>query len=309
MNLLGVIFITISICSGVIKGYCGKSLGTYAHSVTDSAKLNFIRMIFCTIISLIVVTVQGNFSHIISVTPATLIVSALSALSTCIFIISWLMAVRGSAYMLVSVFTNLGVIVPISLSAIFFGQTISLYQIAGIVILLVAIWLMLGYNKGLNGGFTVKDFIMLLVCGVANGLADFFIGSTEKLGVAFNNAFSLGNAHIDDTVFSFYMYLFSFILLIGYTAFSSVTTHKAQIKIDKKIIIYLIVMAIFLFVNTYFKSLAGRLLTSAQLFSINTGGSLVLSSIMASIMFREKPTIKSTIGIALTFVALFFLKS
>lgn len=309
MNLLGILFIVISICGGVVKGYCGKSLGTYAHSITDSAMLNFIRMAFCTVISLIVVTLQGNFFHIISVTTATLIISALSALSTCIFIISWLMAVRGSAYMLVSVFTNLGVVVPISLSAVFFGQTIGLNQILGIVILLLAIWLMLGYSKSVTGAFTVKDFFMLLVCGIANGLSDFFIGNTERLGIWLKTTFSLNDAHIDDTVYSFYMYLFSFIILIGYTSFSSVTKHKAQIKIDKKIIIYLIVMAIFLFVNTYFKSLAGRLLTSAQLFSVNTGGSLILSSLMASVMFREKPTLKSVIGIALTFVALFFLKA
>lgn len=308
MNLLGLLFITISVFGGTIKGFCGKNLGTYAHSVTDSAKLNCIRMIFCTIVSLIVICFQGNLNHITSVTTVTLIIASFASVFTCIFIISWLMSVRGSAYMLVSVFLNLGVIVPIFLSAIFFGQTITLKEIIGIVILLVAIWLMLGYNKSLNGGFTLKDFLLLLVCGVANGLCDFLVGSTEKLGNILNTTFSLESAHVDDTAFNFYMYIFSFILLLGYTFFSSKTTHKAQIKIDKKIIVYLVIMAIFLFVNTYFKSLAGRLLTSTQLFSINTGGSLVLASIMASIMFKEKPTVKSTIGIVLTFVSLIFLK-
>ena len=308
MNILGLLFITISVFGGVIKGFCGKNLGTYAHTITDSAKLNCIRMIFCTLVSLVVIIFQGNFSHITSVTTVTLIIAGFASVFSCIFIISWLMSVRGSAYMLVSVFLNLGVIVPIVLSAIFFGQEINFMQICGIAILLVAIWLMLGYNKGLNGGFTVKDFLLLLTCGVANGLCDFFIGSTEKLGNIFKDTLSLESAHVDDTAFNFYMYIFSFVLLFVFTFFSSTTTHKATIKIGKKIILYLIVMAIFLFVNTYFKSLAGRLLTSTQLFSINTGGSLVLSSIMASIMFREKPTIKSTIGIILTFVSLFFLK-
>lgn len=211
--------------------------------------------------------------------------------------------------MLVSVFTNLGVIVPLILCAVFFDEPISIMQIIGIVILLIAIWLMLGYNKGLGGGLTVKDVIMLTVCSVANGLCDFFIGSTSKLGTALGNTFGFKETAVDNTIFNFYMYLLSFIILLAFTGISSVSHHKAEIKINKKILSYMVLMAIFLFVNTYFKSLAGGLLTSSQLFSINTGGSLVLASIMASIMFKEVPNLKSIIGIILTFVALFMLKS
>lgn len=309
MNLLGLLFITISIFSGVIKGYCGKSVGTYAHTITDSSKLNVLRMALCTVISLAVLSLQGNFLNLFSISPITFIISFCAAAASTVFIISWLMAVRGSAYMLVSVFTNLGVIVPLILCAVFFDEPISIMQIIGIVILLIAIWLMLGYNKGLGGGLTVKDVIMLTVCSVANGLCDFFIGSTSKLGTALGNTFGFKETAVDNTIFNFYMYLLSFIILLAFTGISSVSHHKAEIKINKKILSYMVLMAIFLFLNTYFKSLAGGLLTSSQLFSINTGGSLVLASIMASIMFKEVPNLKSIIGIILTFVALFMLKS
>lgn len=309
MNLLGMLFITLSVMGGVIKGYCGKSVGTYAHTITDSAKLNFIRMVLCTAISLAVLSLQGNFMKLFTVSPVALIISLCAATASTIFIISWLMAVRGSAYMLVSVFTNLGVIVPIVLSALFFGDPIGINQILGLLILLVAIWLMLGYNKGLGGGLKVKDVILLTVCSIANGVCDFFIGSTARLGESLGTAFGITDISVDKTVFNFYMYLFSFIILFAFTGISSVAHHKAEIKITGKILRYMVLMAIFLFVNTYFKSLAGGLLTSSQLFSFNTGGGLVLATLMASIMFREKPTLKSIIGIILTFVALFVLKS
>lgn len=309
MNLLGLLFIVIAIFGGVVKGYCGKSVGTYAHTITDSAKLNFVRMMLCTAISLIVLILQGNFMKLFSISAVTLIISFLASVASTVFLISWLMAVRGSAYMLVSVFTNLGVIVPIILSAVFFNEPIGINQILGIIILIVAIWLMLGYNKGVSGGLTVKDFIMLFVCGIANGLCDFIIGSTSKLGSAFGKMLGTTEVAVDNTVFNCFMYLFSFIILFAFTGVSSVAHHKAEIKIDKKIFKYMILMAIFLFVNTYFKSLAGELLTSTQLFSINTGGSLVLASVMASIMFREKPNLKSVIGIILTFISLFVLKA
>lgn len=309
MNLLGLLYISIAIFSGVVKGYCGKSVGTYAHTVTDSTKLNFIRMALCTAISLAVLSLQGNFLKLFSLSSVTLVISLCTAAASTIFIITWLLAVRGSAYMLVSVFTNLGVIVPIILCAVFFNETISISQIIGILVLLVAIWLMLGYNKGVSGGLTVKDLILLTVCSISNGVCDFFIGKTAKLGEVFGNVFGTAETTVDNTVFNFYMYLFSFIILLVFTGISSVAHHKAEIKITKKIIGYMVLMAVFLFVNTYFKSLAGGLLTSSQLFSINTGGGLVLASIMASIMFKEMPTLKSVLGIVLTFIALFMLKS
>ncbi len=305
MNLLGLLFITISVSAGVAKGYCGKRIGTYAETITDSAKLNVLRMILCSAITVVVIAFQGNLKNILSVSPLTLIVSALCALSMSIFIIAWLMAVRGTAYMLVNVFLNLGVIIPIALGTIVFDESIGIKQIIGILILLVAIWLMLGYNKQLNSKFTFKNFLVLLACGIFNGLSDFFLGSTSKISDKFGGG-DLGV--IDTTVFSLFLYLFSFILLLGYTLTAHVAHHKAKIKINKRIVITMSLMAAFLFINTYFKSLAGANLTSFVLFSTNTGLSLVFASIMAAYALKEHPNLKSIIGIVLTFIALFFLK-
>lgn len=305
MDLLGLLFITVSVFAGVAKGYCGKRIGTYAETITDSAKLNVLRMILCSVITVAVIAFQGNIENIFNASPLTLIVSALCAFSMSVFIIAWLMAVRGTAYMLVNVFLNLGVIIPITLGTILFGEEVGVKQIIGILILLVAIWLMLGYNKQLNAKFTFKNFLVLAVCGIFNGLSDFFLGSTSKISNTFGGE-KLGV--IDTTVFSFFLYLFSFILLLGYTTTANFAKHKAKIKINKKIVITMTLMAAFLFINTYFKSLAGARLTSFELFSTNTGFSLVFASIMAAFMLKEHPNLKSVIGIVLTFVALFFLK-
>jgi multidrug transporter EmrE-like cation transporter len=76
------------------------------------------------------------------------------------------------------------------------------------------------------------------------------------------------------------------------------------INIVKPIIIYVVVMAICLFLNSYFKTTAAKYLNAAQLYPINYGGSLILSMLMSTIIFKEKLNLKCIIGVLLSFVAL-----
>ena len=63
-------------------------------------------------------------------------------------------------------------------------------------------------------------------------------------------------------------------------------------------------MSVCLFANSYFKTLAAGILPSAKLYPLNQGASLILSSFMSMIFFKEKMTGKCIIGIILSFIAL-----
>jgi uncharacterized membrane protein len=63
-------------------------------------------------------------------------------------------------------------------------------------------------------------------------------------------------------------------------------------------------MSLALFANSYFKTVAAVYLDSAQLFLLNRGIALILSSLMAAIFFKEKMTIKSVLGIVLAFIGI-----
>jgi len=65
-----------------------------------------------------------------------------------------------------------------------------------------------------------------------------------------------------------------------------------------------IVMAAALILNSYFKTLAASDLSSAQLYPLNQGAGLILSSLMAHFLFRERLTKKAVVGIALAFAGL-----
>lgn len=72
----------------------------------------------------------------------------------------------------------------------------------------------------------------------------------------------------------------------------------------KKIVLYIAIMALCLFANSYFKTLAATELDSAQLYPLNQGAALILSMGMSALSFKEKVTPKAILGIVLAFAGL-----
>ena len=66
-------------------------------------------------------------------------------------------------------------------------------------------------------------------------------------------------------------------------------------------------MAVCLFANSYFKTLAAGLLNISELYPLNQGAALILASVMSAVAFREKLTPKGILGILLSFVGLLFI--
>ena len=133
--------------------------------------------------------------------------------------------------------------------------------------------------------------MLLLLCGAANGLSDF----SQKLFVNFA-------ADTPISIYNFYTYLFSAVILFAcFFFFSKDSDEKTNIK---KIFPYILVMSVCLFLYSYFKTLAAKYLSSAELYPLAQGGALVVSSIMSAVFFHEKITLKCVVGIVLTFAAL-----
>ena len=72
-------------------------------------------------------------------------------------------------------------------------------------------------------------------------------------------------------------------------------------------ILYIAIMAVFLFANTYFKTLAASILDSVMLYPLSQGLSLLLSLIMSAVFFKEKIKPISITGITVLFVGLLFI--
>lgn len=291
---MGYIFISFALLAGVTKGYCGKKTSSYISDSNDAAFSNLIRMLLCAVFGFLLVVFQGGYDKFL-IDSSTFIISLSSAFFTSMFVITWLLIVRKGAYMTVDVFITLGIIIPLTLCRIFYNEPVSVKQLVGIAILFTAAFVMCSYNNSIKEKISISTLGLLILCGAANGMTDF----SQKLYI-------YNTAQPNISIFNFYTYLFSTVFLL---IFCTVTRTKndekgLKIKFVKKIFGYVAVMSVCLFLNSYFKTMAAMYLSSAQLYPLNQGAGLILSSVMAAMFFHERINLKCIVGIALTFLSL-----
>lgn len=288
---MGYLFLALSLFAGATKGFCGKTISGKVQSLKGTFYINFIRMVLCIAVGFFVVAFESISGF--KVDLVTLLITALSGISTAMFVVFWIISVRRGAYVMLDVFLMLGVGVTIALCRIFFDEPIFINQYIGFLLLLLASAIMCSYSASVKNKFTLKSFLTLLFCGIFNGLTDF----SQKLFINYSPEGSVG-------VFNFYTYIFAaFVLLTFYFIFK----HRDYAQNDgksKNIFIYVLIMAICLFANSFFKTLAAKYIDSAILYPLSTGAALILSVIMASVFFEEKVTSKCVIGVAIAFISL-----
>lgn len=295
---MGYLFLSLALVAGVTKGYCGKKTGFAIETRSDSMIMNVLRMLLCIIIGFLLIAAQNDLQSLVP-DGRMLAVTALSGAASAAFVVSWLLSVRSGAYMMVEVFLLVGVIVPIALCRIFFGEEIGVWQIVGIAVLLVAVFIMCTYNASLKGKMTAGAFLLLLLCGISNGLADF----SQKL---FVKLMPSGSA----AAFNLYTYVFAAVaLVLSYMIFRVIDGRGgAELRRPREVVKpiwgYVLVMAVCLFANSFFKTQAAQYLDAVQLYPLNQGCSVILSLLMSAIIFKEKINARCIVGICLSFVAL-----
>lgn len=295
---MGYLFLSVALAAGLIKGFCGKKTSFALTCNSDSMIINVLRMLLCVIIGFVLLILQDGFLAL-SLDGFLLFVYALSGIASAAFVVSWLLSVKSGAYMMVEVFLLLGVIVPIVLCRIFFNEQIRLLQILGIIVLLIAVYVMCTYNVSVKGKMSLKSILLLILCGLSNGVADF----SQKLFVKMR-------ADGQVTAFNFYTYVFAGVaLFFAYFIFRKVDKKNSlsvrkPLEVVKPIWRYVLIMAVCLFVNSFFKTLAAQYLDAVQLYPLNQGCAVVLSLLMSAIFFKEKINYRCLIGIGLSFIAL-----
>lgn len=294
---MGYLFSGLALAVGAVKGYCGKRTSGYIKNQRDAMLISLVRMLLCVLFGAVIFIFGGGLSDF-SLNLNMLAVSLISGIANALFVLSWLVSVRKSAFMLVEIFTALGTFYAIACSAIFFKETVNIRQIIGLAGLLAAVVLMCSYNNSFKTKLTLGGVAILLLCGFSSGMADF----SQKLFVKLC-------PNEKASVFNFYTYAVSAVVLFAlYLLFSrggneNYNSNETR-KTVKGIIGYLAVMAVALYLNTYFKTRAAAILPAAQLYSMLLGATLIINTTMSAVAFNERVTLKSAMGIVTAFLSL-----
>ncbi len=297
---MGYLFLSIAIICSIIKGYCGKKSGTGASHTSEAVLINLFRMSFCVIIGVIIAISSAGISGL-KVSSDVILISVISGVSSAVFVVTWLMSIRLRAYMLVNVFLLLGVIVPMVLCKVFYGEPITLIQWIGVALLISAGLCMCSYDRSLKGKMSPYAYLTLILCALSSGVTDF----SQKM-FRYSDAYSPSGS----AVFNFYTYIFATVtLVICFLVFRFIDKKKepdipSPMKTVAPVLGYVAVMAAALFFNSFLKTLAAGYLDASIIYPLNQGGSLILSSLMARFVFKEKLNSQGVIGIVLCGVSL-----
>ncbi len=297
---MGYVFCVLALFMGVTKGYCGKKTSGTITTFADTMLFNAVRMLICIPIGLLCVLLYTSSLSALAIDGQTLLISAVSGIATSVFVVTWIAAVRTGAYMMVDVFLTLGVVVPVLACRVFFAEAVRWNQIVGILLLAVAAYIMCTYNNAIGKAkLTPGSLLLLTVCGVANGLT------------SFSQKWFRYESTADVSVYNFYTYVFSAVLLLlCWAVVHSKNPAKAadngvdRKTVIKKLAVYVVIMSLCLFLHSLFSTMAAGYLTSSQLYPLMQGGALVLSMVMCALCFGEKITGRCVLGICVAFGAL-----
>lgn len=292
---MGYIYLAIALLTNNIKGYCGKQMSRFSAKLDDTLLICFFRMLMCIGTSTIILAVTGGFLGL-EITGKLIVYAAFSGISTATLVAVWLFAANSSGYMMLEVFQMLGVGVTILCSFIFYREAITTRDIIGFCVLVFAAYLM---HAGAKIKPTLKTLAVVILCGFANGMTDF----SQK-------AFTYSGLDTTTAQFQFCSYFFAAItLIVLYTALTAGKKKEegeknGAIAILKKTWFYVLIMAVCLYGNAYFKTEAATLLSAAKLYPMSQGGTMAIGTLMSAFIFKEKLTLKAYASIAITFIGL-----
>lgn len=290
---MGYLYLSLALLCGLIKAYCGKRSSHTASTTYDAVCINTLRMLLCILIGLILVLFDGAFAGV-TLTPKLLLISLLCGASTAGFVVSWLLAVHSLSYMLVEVFIMGGVLFPLLFSALCYGEAVGAWQAVGILLLLFAVYCMCSNKRGEpSARLSPKGFLLLFACAAFSGFSDF----SQKLYV---------NECVGATVsfFNLCTYVFAALTLAAALFFfRRAEKRNGELPTVKSIVLpilpYIVIMAICLFLNSYFKTLSASYLDAVILYPLSQGMSVALALLMSAVLFKEKVNAKMLFGVAL----------
>mgnify|MGYP003293757433 CR=1 FL=1 len=292
--MLNYLLLVLSMITASGKALFGKVVGRGAKTINESLKQNFLSFVVAFVCSLFFVL--GKLK-IFTVSSFTLILSVVFALSVSLTQITQSKAMGLGASSIVSLIYSFGFVLPIVFAFIVWGESVSIFQIAGLVLLVVSLVLIV-YKKGEKSKRGWAWFILALVAMIGSG-TNAILQKIHQRSPYFEEL------ELFLVYATFFSMIFTFIafLITKRKKNEEQTEEENKPSLLKRLIgpIGLGVCVCALnFVNLY---LAGKLPSIIQ-FPIYNVGNLLLTTVVSAIIFKDKTSVQQKIGLGIGVVAI-----
>lgn len=194
-----------------------------------------------------------------------------------------------------------------------YDEMLKWYQWLALAVLIFAAWLLIGSSARTYGKFDSKTFLILILGLVTNGIT-----------MVMQKMFGMNVEGGSVSLFSFISFASGTLLLViglgvlavvkkrvpvsgegGFTCFPK----KGETgRLSKEVYLYGFVLAVAVFVINQLATVSTSMISAVLLFAFINGGATFISAIVGAVMFREKFTMRSIMGLLLGVGSLIMLK-
>lgn len=313
---MGYLFLIVASFAGILKVVAMKQSGKICSGEYNSVRINTFRALICGVVSVVAFLLSGakamgNYWWI----------WLLSGVSNALMMFVWILCTQRISLIFVETFCLIGsTAIPMLLSPFLYeGETVGIWQWLGVICLAAAVvFLSLkpkmpkcsGENKEKtddktqggkvktvfkSAGVITAIYIFLLI------LSNVGVSVTQKLYPS--RAGSEYTAFFNLMTFLVVLSCFAIVLLYGKIV------EKKQLLPEnaasgKKLVLYVAIAAVMIYVYQYFSTLAGGLLPSAVFYPLARGLSMCLTITCDVLVFKQKITKNVCIGLSFVFAAI-----
>lgn len=150
----------------VIQRVCSKTSSRLVNDNYTFFKYGAAYQLFAAVFALVTAFAVGFYG----VNAPTIVCSAISAILFGIDLFCGIEAIKGCSLVVANTFANGGLIISVAASYIWFGEDVSAFQIAGLVVFFVSVYLLSVTKKEeKDKKITPKTLILLIIDLIANG--------------------------------------------------------------------------------------------------------------------------------------------
>lgn len=289
----------------VIQRVCSKTSSRLVSDNYTFFKYGAAYQLFAAVFALVTAFAVGFYG----VNAPTIVCSAISAILFGIDLFCGIEAIKGCSLVVANTFANGGLIISVAASYIWFGEDVSAFQIAGLVVFFVSVYLLYVTKKEeKDSKITPKTLILLIIDLIANGAV-----------MVVQKYFALKVEGGNTAVFSLFTFLLCAVIMavcafvVRLRPTDPAPERSENTKPDKKpflcakLVICAAALAVALFAINYLVTEMGHYVDSVVLFPVSSAISVLITALVGAIAYKEKPNAFGIAGIILGLVSIILL--
>lgn len=298
---LATVYILIILLFRVVQAVFNKQSSNEMRSVRTLMVYSTYRMAISAVLGLVLILIAGNGFRIDGL---TVLIATFSGLMLFVASACSLYCMKSGTVSLDSMFGTAGMLIPMLAGIFLFDQPVRPLQWVGVAVFFVSAWLLVRSSKKTYSNFSFKTALLLAGSLLSNGATML----AQQLFTAYVpdgdvSAFSL----ISFGVLAVLCGAVSLVMLLRQRKVAP-AAWRDDFKLSKNLLICGVALAVAVFVINQLATVSTALVSPVILFAFINGGGTIIATVVAAVLYKEKLSVSSTVGVLLGIASLLMIK-